>query len=84
MLKYLYTFKDKLKYIIWVNHSFRRNEKAKGLATLYLYPYYDISMIKIENIPSILQNMTIDYSIDSIEGCLVSKCSHVYSLKETL
>lgn len=84
MLKYLYTFKDKLKYIIWVNHSFRRNEKAKGLATLHLYPYYDISMIKIENIPSILQNMTIDYSIDSIEGCLVSKCSHVYSLKETL
>lgn len=84
MLKYLYTFKDRLKYIIWLNKTFCRNEKVKGRMSLNSYPYNDISVIKIENIPSILQNMTIDYSVDAIEGFIVSKCSRVYSLKETL
>lgn len=61
MLEYFKRFKDKIKYIIWVNKSSRRIEEFTGIMSFYYEDYDDIKVIKINNIPDILANMSVDY-----------------------
>lgn len=64
LLNYIYNYKDKLKYIIYVYCDFVRDEDTKGKDFCNCKAVSKIEIIKIESIPNILKLLPWDYRID--------------------
>lgn len=61
MLGYFEQFKNKIKYIVWVNKSSRRIKGYTGVMQSYCEYYDDVKVIKVNNISDMLADMPVDY-----------------------
>lgn len=64
LLRYIYNYKDKLKYVIHVYYDSVQDKAAKGIDAFNCTAVPKIEVIKIESIPNILRLLPWNFYID--------------------
>lgn len=73
ILQYLYNFKDKIKYIIYVYNDYKSRKSTALLESGHVKKVPKIEVIKIENIPYMLKLLPWDFVICPIKCGMVRK-----------
>lgn len=68
LLNYLYEYRDKIKYVIYVYNDQERRNGATGMEAFYAYNVPKIEVIKLENIPYILQLLPWKFIVCPLNG----------------
>lgn len=66
LLKYLYDYKDKIKYIIYVYNDREHRKNTKGMDAFYVDNVPKIEIIKLENIPYMLKLLPWEFIISPL------------------
>lgn len=75
ILQYLYDFRDKVKYIIYVYNDFEHRKGATGFESFYIDNISKIEIIKTENIPYILKLLPWEFIISPVHCNIVRTVS---------
>ena len=82
LLNYFYSFRNKIKYIIYCYTDFVRDENQKGLAASYCNPVKKFEIIKIDSIPYLLKLLPWDFIIGSLTVNIISSMYNISSKNE--
>lgn len=73
LLNYLYEYRDKIKYVIYVYNDQERRNGDKGIDSFNVYPVTKIEVIKLENIPSMLKLLPWEFVMSTLCGQAIRK-----------
>lgn len=80
MLNYLYNFRDKLKYVIYIYKELVHREGGVGLEVFECNEVRKFEVIKIDNIPYLLQLLPWDFVIAPMYVKHVNNVSSIYNI----
>lgn len=81
LLNYIYSYRDLIRYIIFVYEEYTRREKAKGFEGLFGDLVRKIEVIKVENIPYMLKLLPWNFDICPLFGGAVRSIHSISSKK---
>lgn len=81
MLNYLYTFKDRIKYIFYCYTDYERSKEQTGIASLYCNAIKKYEIIKLDSIPYLLKLLPWDFATSPL---FVNRVSSVYNISSKI
>lgn len=81
MLNYLYTFKDRIKYIFYCYTDYEHSKEQTGIASLYCNAIKKYEIIKLDIIPYLLKLLPWDFITYPL---FVNRVSSVYNISSKI
>ena len=81
MLNYLYTFKDRIKYIFYCYTDYERSKEQTGIDSLYCNAIKKYEIIKLDSIPYLLKLLPWDFITYPL---FVNRGSSVYNISSKI